>query len=123
MYASLITPLMEYGYDIWTMTQTQNTKIDIIQNMGMRTILNAPRDTHSCVLNNELGMLPFKQKVWQKKLNLFHRLETSLKGSYMRTIYEHAWNNKKGGKRQKKLLDRMQEIKTEVETRTNIIRL
>ena len=57
LYQTPILSVVDYGFDILTLSKTHLQRLEVIQNQGMRTILRCTRNTSSEAMRHLLGQL------------------------------------------------------------------
>ena len=87
MYNALVLPHLDYCSVVWMeCAQELQTKIERVQNYGMRLILSQPPRTPSTVLRSELGWMPLSERRRLSRLALVHRCAKKLGPVYMNNM-------------------------------------
>ena len=60
LFDALITPVLEYGCQIWDYTTSNNTEIELIHRKFCKFILNVPSSATNISVYGELGRIPLK---------------------------------------------------------------
>jgi len=76
MFDSIITPIMTYACEGWTLNNEEKQKLQRIQNEAIRTILYLPRGTPTTIMLNETGQTPIEHIIKKKQILQAKRIET-----------------------------------------------
>ena len=90
LYSALILPHVDYCSVVWDqLTKDLERKVETIQNVGMRIILNAPRMATGTEMRQKLGWCTLAQrrkKNWPTNVSTMLALHTSITSSDTRQM-------------------------------------
>ena len=87
MYNALVLPHLDYCSVVWMeCAQELRTKIERVQNYGMRLILSQPPRTPNTQLRSKLGWVPLSERRRLSRLALVHRCVKKLGPVYMNNM-------------------------------------
>jgi len=94
LYKAKVTPVLEYGTELWTADDDQMDKLRKVQHVYGHTILGANNYTSNVFVESELGMLNISSRKDELTLRWWWRLQQHIRMSVHRAISSvarHKW--------------------------------
>lgn len=88
-YNSFIQPHLDYCSTIWGLS-THVPRLQTLQKMAVRVIMDVPRLTHSAPLFSECKIMPFQNRVKFRSVTLVKKSLLKLTPSYMTSMFQYV---------------------------------
>ena len=82
LYQTLILSVVNYGFSLLTLSETQLQRLEVIQNQGMRNILGCTRDTLCEALRHRLGLLSMPERSKKAQVQAYLKVSGDFKHPY-----------------------------------------
>ena len=104
---SVIGPSIEYGSEVWEGNKSQAGSLESIILDGAKVILGCSSKTCNEAVRGDTGLDTLQSRRDRAKLKWWYKLANLPEDRYPKQLFNHKWNIKSRGGRQRKVWSRM----------------